>query len=63
VCYYSPELLKDKAVQLKMGDYDTLSDTNKMKAIETIEQKYLAYLFLNSLTIILVWAETKTPAL
>ncbi len=63
MCYYSPELLKDKAVQLKMGDYDTLSDTNKMKAIETIEQKYLAYLFLNSLTIILVWAETKTPAL
>ena len=26
VCYYSPDLLEDKATQLKMGGYDTLSD-------------------------------------
>jgi hypothetical protein len=25
VCYYSPDLLEDKATQLKMGGYDTLS--------------------------------------
>jgi hypothetical protein len=48
VCYYSPELLEDKAAQLKMGDYNTLSDTNKKKVIETVKQEYLAYLFLNN---------------
>ncbi len=31
VCYNSPELLEDKAAQLKMGNYDDLSDTNKKK--------------------------------
>jgi hypothetical protein len=44
VCYYSLELLEDKAAQIKMGNYDTLADTNK----KTIEQEYLAYLFLNN---------------
>jgi hypothetical protein len=48
VCYYSPELLEDKAAQTKMGNYDTLSDTDKKKAIKTIEQEYLAYLFLHN---------------
>lgn len=33
VCYYSPELLEDKATQLKMGKYDTLSSSNKKKVI------------------------------
>ncbi len=33
VCYYSPELLEDKAAQTKMGNYGTLSDTNKKKVI------------------------------
>ncbi len=37
VCYYSPELLEDKAAQLKMGNYNTLSDTNKKKVIETVK--------------------------
>ncbi len=31
-----------------MCDYDTLSDTDKKKVIKTIEQEYLAYLFLNN---------------
>jgi hypothetical protein len=31
-----------------MGNYDTLSDTNKKKVIKTIEQEYLAYLILNN---------------
>jgi hypothetical protein len=35
VCYYSPDLLEDKATQLKMGDYDTLSDTDKKKVIDS----------------------------
>ena len=48
VCYYSPDLLEDKATQLKMGGYDTLSDTDKKKVIDSVEQEYLAYLFLNN---------------
>jgi hypothetical protein len=48
VCYYSPNLLEDKATQLKMGGYDTLSDTYKKKVIDSVEQEYLAYLFLNN---------------
>ncbi len=40
VCYYSPELLEDKAAQTKMGDHDTLSDTDKKKVIETVKQEY-----------------------
>jgi hypothetical protein len=31
VCYYFPELLENKAAQTKMGDYDTLSDTDKKR--------------------------------
>ena len=48
VCYYSPDLLEDKATQLKMGGYDTLSDTDKKEVIDSIEQEYSAYLFLNN---------------
>jgi hypothetical protein len=39
VCYYSPELLEDKAAQTKMGNYNTLPDTVIKKVIETIEQE------------------------
>ncbi len=35
VWYYSPDLLEDKATQLKMGGYDTLSDTDKKKVIDS----------------------------
>jgi hypothetical protein len=48
LCYYSPKLLEDKAAQLKMGNYNTLSDTNKKKVIKTVKQEYFAYLFLNN---------------
>jgi hypothetical protein len=47
VCYYSPDLLEDKATQLKMGDYDTLTDPDKKKVINSVEQEYMAYLLLN----------------
>jgi hypothetical protein len=49
VCYYSQELLEDKAAQTKTGNYDTLSDTDKKKLIETVKQEYLAYLFLHNI--------------
>jgi len=48
VCYYSSDLLEDKATQLKLGSYDTLSDADKKNIIDSIEQEYLAYLFLNN---------------
>jgi hypothetical protein len=48
VYYYSSDLLEDKATQLKMSGYATLSGTDKKKVINSIEQEYLAYLFLNN---------------
>jgi hypothetical protein len=48
VCYYSPDLLEDNTTQLKLGSYDTLSDDDKEKDIDSIEQEYLSYLFLNN---------------
>jgi hypothetical protein len=48
VCYYLPDLLEDKATQLKLGSYITLSDVDKKMNIDSVEQVYLAYLFLNS---------------
>jgi hypothetical protein len=49
LCYYSLDLLEGKARQLKMGDYDTLSDTDTLsKVIDSVEQEYLAYLFPNN---------------
>jgi hypothetical protein len=46
VCYYSPDLLEDKTTQLKLGSYDTMSDADKRKVIDSVEQEYLAYPFL-----------------
>ena len=48
VCYYSPDLLDDKTMQLKLGSYDALSGADKKKVIDSVEQEYLAYLFLNN---------------
>jgi hypothetical protein len=39
VCYYSPELLEDKTAQTKMGNYNTLSVTDKKKVIKTVKQE------------------------
>jgi hypothetical protein len=48
VCYYSPGLLEDKVTQLKMGNYDTLSDPDKKKVMDIVNKEYLAYRFLNN---------------
>ena len=48
VCYHSPDLLEDKAAQLKMGAFDTLLPTNKKTVVDIVEQEYLAYLFINN---------------
>ncbi len=48
VYYYSPALLENKATQLKLGDYNKLSEGEQKKVINQVEQEYLAYLFLNN---------------
>jgi hypothetical protein len=48
VFFYSPDLLEDKAAQLKMGAFDTLSPTNKKTVVDIVDQEYLAYLFINN---------------
>jgi hypothetical protein len=53
VCYYTPALLEAKATQLKVGDYNTLVNDQQMRIRKQVEQEYLAYLFLNSLTLTL----------
>jgi hypothetical protein len=48
VCYHSPDLLEDKAAELKMAAYDTLLPAKKKMAVDVVEQEYLAYLFINN---------------
>ncbi len=48
VCYHSPDLLEDKAAQLKMGAFDTVSPTNKKTVVDIAKKEYLAYLFINN---------------
>ncbi len=48
VCYYSLELPEDKATQLNVSNYDTLSSSNKKRVINVVGQEYFAYLFLNN---------------
>jgi hypothetical protein len=40
LCYYSPALLEDKATQLKLGDYNKLSEDEQKKIINQVEQEY-----------------------
>jgi hypothetical protein len=37
VCYYSPALLEDKATQLKLGDYDKLSEDKQKKITNQVK--------------------------
>ena len=48
VCYHTPDLQQDKSVQLKMGDYASLSAPEKKSVIYVIKQEYLAYLIVNN---------------
>ncbi len=48
VCYHSPDLLEDKAAELKMAAYDTLSPAKKKTVVDVVKQEYLAYLFINN---------------
>ena len=37
VCYYTPDLLKDKAIALKLGDYEALDATAQKRIIDLVE--------------------------
>jgi hypothetical protein len=47
-CYHSPDLLEDKAAELKIMAYDTLSPAKKKMVVDDVKQEYLAYLFINN---------------
>jgi hypothetical protein len=47
VCDHSPDLLEEKATELKMAAYDMLLPAEK-KVVDVVEQEYLAYLILIS---------------
>jgi hypothetical protein len=42
--------LKDRAAELKMAAYDTLSPAEKKMVVDVVEQEYLAYHFINNST-------------
>jgi hypothetical protein len=48
VCYHSPDLLKEKATELKMAAYDMLLPAEKKMVVDVVKQEYLAYLFINN---------------
>jgi hypothetical protein len=48
VCYHTPDLLEEKATELKMAAYDTLLPAEKKTVVDIVEQEYLAYLFIKN---------------
>ncbi len=41
VCYQSPDLLEEKATELKMGAYDMLLPAKKKMVVDVVGQEYL----------------------
>jgi hypothetical protein len=48
VCYYTPDLLDTKCVELSCTKYVTLTLTKQKNVRDVMEQEYLAYLFINN---------------
>jgi hypothetical protein len=48
VCYHSPDLLEEKATELKMAAYHMLSPAEKKTVVDVFKQVHLAYLFINN---------------
>jgi hypothetical protein len=48
VCYYTPDLLDTKCVKLSCAKYDTLTPAKQKNIRKVVEQKYLAYLYINN---------------
>jgi hypothetical protein len=48
VCYYTPDLLDTKCVELSYSEYENLTPAEQKTARDIVEQEYLAYLFINN---------------
>ncbi len=48
VCYYTPDLLDIKRVELSCNEYETLMPAEQMNVRDIIEQEHLAYLFIDN---------------
>jgi hypothetical protein len=45
VCYYTPDLLDTKCVELSCSEYEILTPAKQKHVRDIVEQEYLAYLF------------------
>ena len=48
VCYYTPDLLDTKCVELACTEYETLTPAKQKNVRDVVKQEYLAYLFTNN---------------
>jgi hypothetical protein len=48
VCYYTPDLLNTKCMELSCSEYETLMPAEQKNVRDVIEQEYLACLFINN---------------
>ncbi len=48
VCYYTPDLLDTKCVELSCTKYEALTPAEQKNVKDIVEQEYLAYLFINN---------------
>jgi hypothetical protein len=47
-CYYTPDLLDTKCVELSCTEYETLTPAKQKNVRDVVELEYLAYLFINN---------------
>jgi hypothetical protein len=48
VCYYTPDLLDTKCVELSCTEYDMLKPAKQKNVRDVVKQEYLAWLFINN---------------
>jgi hypothetical protein len=48
VCYYTPDLMGTKCVELSCIEYETLTLAKQKIVKDIVKQEYLAYLFINN---------------
>jgi hypothetical protein len=48
VCYYTPDFLDTKCVELSCTKYETLTPAKQKNVRDVVEQEYLAYVFINN---------------
>jgi hypothetical protein len=48
ICYYTPDFLDTKCVELSCNQYETLTPAEQKNVRDVVEQEHLAYLFINN---------------